>query len=75
MTRHSNRGPWRLANILGPLDSAEVPGGCDHCDAYQTVKPIEAGIWNITVHHDDDCPVWLRIETRSNSDHRRQLTP
>ncbi len=48
----------RLTNMLGPLDGARVPGGCDACDAYQTVKPITAGVWNIGVHHDHDCP-WL----------------
>jgi hypothetical protein len=48
-----------VLNILGPLDGTEIPGGCDHCDAYQTVKPVTAGVWSVTVHHDDDCPWWL----------------
>jgi hypothetical protein len=47
----------RILRTLGPLDGAEIPGGCDHCDAYQTVKPSGAGVWAITVHHDDWCPV------------------
>ena len=45
-----------IRGILGPLDGAHIPGGCDHCDAYQTVAPVEAGVWTITVHHDDWCP-------------------
>ena len=45
-----------LVNILGPLDGAKLPGGCDYCDAYQTAWPLEANAWSITVHHDDDCP-------------------
>jgi hypothetical protein len=45
--------------ILGPLDGARIPGGCDHCDAYQTVTPLEAGAWRVCVHHDEWCP-WLR---------------
>ena len=40
-----------VRQILGPLDGARIPGGCDHCDAYQTVRPIEAGVWTISVHH------------------------
>ena len=46
-----------LVNLLGPLDGQRIPGGCVHCDAYQTVRPISAGIWDITVHHDRWCPV------------------
>ncbi len=48
----------QLTNMLGALDGARLPGGCAHCDAYQTVSPISAGVWNIRVHHDDWCP-WL----------------
>jgi hypothetical protein len=51
-------GASPLANVLGPLDGAKIPGGCDHCDAYQTVRPASALEWHIVVHHDDDCP-WL----------------
>jgi hypothetical protein len=46
----------RLADLFGPLDGTQVPGGCEHCNAYQTVTPIEAGAWRITVHHDSWCP-------------------
>ncbi len=47
----------RVAAILGPLDGARVAGGCSCCDAYQTVEPVQAGVWMIEVHHDDWCPV------------------
>ncbi len=53
-----------LVNILGPLDGAKIPGGCDQCDAYQTVEAVTAGIWNITVYHDEWCPALRRIERR-----------
>jgi hypothetical protein len=43
-----------LTNALGALDGARLPGGCEECNAYQTVRPVEAGIWSITVHHDED---------------------
>jgi hypothetical protein len=47
-----------------PLD---VPGGCDHCDAFQRVR-IEARLmWSITVMHDDDCPWFIAYEARHAS--------
>lgn len=46
----------RVTEALGPLDGAKIPGGCEQCDAYQTCEPAEAGVWIITVHHDDWCP-------------------
>lgn len=49
-----------IRDLLGPLDGARIPGGCDHCDAYQTVNPTTAGVWKITVHHDDDCTWFLQ---------------
>lgn len=45
------------ARALGPLDGQKIPGGCDHCSAYQTVDPAALGVWLLTVHHDDGCPV------------------
>jgi hypothetical protein len=45
-----------LARALGPLDGERIPGGCDQCDAYQTVEPAAPGVWTMTVHHDDWCP-------------------
>jgi hypothetical protein len=53
-----------IVNLLGPLDGAAIPGGCDRCDAYQTVTAVSNGIWSLTIHHDDDCPVWLQIRAR-----------
>jgi hypothetical protein len=47
-----------VARRLGPLEGSRIPGGCNSCDAYQTVAPVEAGVWTISVHHDDDCPVF-----------------
>jgi hypothetical protein len=45
------------------LDGARIPGGCDSCDAYQTVHVIDAGITRINVHHDDWCPTYRRWQT------------
>ena len=71
----SNARPFRrrltgvqddLARILGPLDGARIAGGCDYCDAYQTVQPAAAGVWTITVHHDDWCIEFARLKSHSS---------
>lgn len=54
----------QLTDLFGPLDGAQVPGGCDTCTAYQTVDPLTEGVWNITVHHDPDCPTYADMEAQ-----------
>lgn len=54
-----------LRDFLAPLAGARIAGGCEHCDAYQTVHPVVDGVWSIAVCHDDWCP-WFR-------QHERQL--
>ena len=46
-----------LVNVLGPLDGAALRGGCDHCDAYQSVSVMSAGVYRIDVLHDAGCPL------------------
>lgn len=46
-----------IRDVLGPVDGAQIPGGCEFCEAYQTAEPAAAGVWVLTVHHDDGCPV------------------
>lgn len=46
--------------VIRSMDGAKIPGGCDHCNAYQT---IGADYWGPDTHriitrHDDWCP-WL----------------
>jgi hypothetical protein len=52
-----------LADVFGPLDDARVPGGCAACDAYQTAEPGALGVWTVTVHHDDWCPILEAMAT------------
>jgi len=54
----------RIAHRLGPLDGERIPGGCETCDAYQTVEPFAAGIWRLIVHHDPGCPTLAELERR-----------
>ena len=53
-----------VRELLAPLDGARVLGGCDYCNAYQVIRPLEAGMWDCTVHHDDDCPWYLARHQR-----------
>jgi hypothetical protein len=51
-----------LANVLGAADGAEIPGGCEHCDACQTVRAVSPGLWEVDVFHDNWCPVLAELE-------------
>lgn len=46
-----------LDDLAAVIGDQRVRGGCDDCDAYQTMTKLD-GIFHITVHHDDYCP-WL----------------
>jgi hypothetical protein len=63
----SNGRPFRrqLTDLLGPLDGAQIPGGCDDCDAYQTTSAVSAGVWTVTIHHDHDCPTLAAMKGAS----------
>jgi hypothetical protein len=50
--------------LMRPLVGRETPGGCESCDAYQTVRPGVPGVWHLTVHHDDDCPALRQHQGR-----------
>lgn len=54
--------PLHLTPTLGPLVGREIPGGCEDCDAFQTVDrdTEEPAIWHVRVHHDDWCPTLAR---------------
>lgn len=64
-SRRLSPAQTRVAQLLGPLDGARIPGGCDQCaDPYQTVEPVAPGVWVNNIHHDDDCPVLLAHQHR-----------
>jgi hypothetical protein len=66
--RHRLRGPTppqaAITQWAASLDGAEISGGCDTCDAHQTVHVIDRGVTNIRVHHDQWCPSYQRMVTR-----------
>lgn len=60
--RRLSAGQDAVTQLLGPLDGARIPGGCDTCDAYQTVRRLARGVWDVTVYHDDWCPFLAELE-------------
>jgi hypothetical protein len=46
-----------LARVLGP--DARILGGCEDCDAYQSIRKAGA-TYVLTIFHDDTCPTYLR---------------
>jgi hypothetical protein len=57
-----------LRAMVDQLDGAAVRGGCDHCDAYQTMDedPDLPRIFHLRVHHDDWCPFLARINGKAS---------
>lgn len=42
------------------VQGLRIPGGCDDCDAFQTVDTSQAPVYLVRVHHDEGCPTLLR---------------
>jgi hypothetical protein len=53
-------------DLLASIGDSQVPGGCDLCDAYQTVEEVVPNVYSLTVHHDDDCPTWRAVNAGAN---------
>jgi hypothetical protein len=53
-----------MSVIPEALDGAVIPGGCDTCNAEQTLRQEQPGMWSIGIAHDDWCPTWQRIQAR-----------
>lgn len=51
--------------MLSNLPS-RLPGGCDDCNAYQTVT-LDDGIYRICIHHDDTCPFYRKRTARRDN--------
>jgi hypothetical protein len=66
MSRGNSRGGKadHLVNSLGSMDGARVEGGCDYCSAYQVMRTVGGGVFELKVFHDYDCPVLLKVEGR-----------
>jgi len=47
-----------VVDLFSHLAGQEIPGGCERCDAYQTVSAVAPGVWSLIVHHTTACPTW-----------------
>lgn len=45
-------------SYLDAMTDRPLPGGCDDCDAYQTVTKTSDGVYVLAVHHDPSCPYY-----------------
>lgn len=45
-----------LDDLFAHVGDGPIPGGCDQCDAYQTLEKSTTGVIVMTVHHDEWCP-------------------
>jgi hypothetical protein len=50
------------------MTDQQIPGGCDVCAAYQTMRTPWPGspVYVLTVHHDPGCRELARIEGRES---------
>ena len=55
-----------LDDLFGQTQHRPIPGGCDACDAYQTIQVESPGVYVMNVHHDDLCPVLRSREAGTN---------
>lgn len=69
MNRRQRRAARQPGNNARPhlaaLDGARIPGGCDDCDAYQTIDASHAPMFMLNVHHDDTCP-WFNTYRKAH---------
>lgn len=57
-----------LDNLFNSLAGRELPGGCDQCDATQTIREDDQvpGVWHLVICHEDHCPTLRSRKARTN---------
>jgi hypothetical protein len=50
-----------IEDLFDQTEREPMPGGCEHCDAYKTVREESPGVFVLTVHHDDWCPLYRSV--------------
>ena len=54
-----------LDELLEGMAGQRIPGGCDTCNAYQTMTGT-SGVHMINIHHDDCCPTYKAMPVRAS---------
>jgi hypothetical protein len=55
-----------LDDLFSQTEDMPIPGGCDRCDAYQTMTVAAPGIYSLTINHDDWCPFLRSMSATAN---------
>jgi hypothetical protein len=57
-----------IDDLFRDFEDEPIPGGCNKCDAFQTMRPdpTHAGIFYLAVHHDLECP-FLRAKAAGSN--------
>ena len=55
-----------LDDLFTQAGDKPIPGGCDRCDAYQTIAELSPGVLSLTVHHDEWCPALKARKAAAN---------
>ncbi len=53
-----------IDDLMAAFDGAQIPGGCDECNAYQSIRANAygyPGAHAVTTHQDNRCPFLARI--------------
>jgi hypothetical protein len=58
------RADHPLRDLAAKLKGAKILGGCEYCNAYQTIKedPDFPAIVHLYIHHDEWCPFLARMQ-------------
>ena len=57
-----------IDDLFRDFEDEPIPGGCNKCDAFQTMRPdpTHAGIYYLEIHHDAGCPFLRSREGKNN---------
>lgn len=52
--------------LLDSFIGVEIDGGCDDCNAYQTIERLAMGVYINHIHHDDTCGWWIQYQAATS---------
>ena len=55
---------YKPSPMLDAMTGKRIPGGCDDCDAYQTMREEAPGVYVLQVSHDETCPFYRQARAR-----------
>lgn len=55
-----------LDDLFSQTEDQPIPGGCDVCDARQTLEVVSPGVWVMHVAHEDWCTVPRSLNAEAN---------